>query len=136
MTSHGGKRPGSGRPRGDRTERAYGIRPSSGTLARATAEGQTIAQRVDLALSVLDQIEDANMTGPVDERVRDAIATYAACDAIIGLLHETNSHRQLTPTEQEVLRLAVGEIDEREVAQLRRAVRGLRRGMTRRRNRS
>lgn len=73
--SHGGKRPGSGRPRGDRTPRAYGIRPTSGTLARAIAEGQTVAQRVDLALALLDQLEDSpHVTGTPQERMAQALA--------------------------------------------------------------
>lgn len=131
--TRGGPRPGSGRPRGDRTTRAYGIRPTSGTLARAAAEGQTIAQRVDLALALLDQLEDAPcLTGPAGERLEDALGCAAACEAIVRLLEDARSHRQLTPTEHEVWRWAVGhpaELTEQEVGQV---VAGVRRRAARR----
>lgn len=133
--TRGGPRPGAGRPRGDRTTRAYGIRPTSGTLARAAAEGQTIAQRVDLALALLDQLEDAPcLTGPAGERLEDALRCAVGCEQIVRLLEDARSHRQLTPTEHEIWRWAVGdpgELTEQEVLQVLRGARGLRRAARR-----
>ena len=59
--TRGGRRPGAGRPRSE-VERAapYGYRPTLGTVARAHAAGQTLGQRIELALALLDQHEDEN----------------------------------------------------------------------------
>ncbi len=58
---HGGRRPGAGRRAGGatKTSQPIGLRISLDAIARAEAAGQTIGQRVDLALEILAANEDA-----------------------------------------------------------------------------
>mgnify|MGYP000620788178 CR=1 FL=1 len=54
----GGKRPGAGRPRGDRQATAVGYRPRARDIVRADMRGLTISQLIDEALDATALAED------------------------------------------------------------------------------
>lgn len=78
-------------------------------MARAAAAGQTIAQRVDLALALLDRIEDApGLTGTAEERLDEALRCAAACEAVTELLAGDHDRAQITEREAVIWGLVVG----------------------------